>query len=209
VVGDNSSADPAATSAPTLSLLHATLLSAGSYTRTGNDMAAKPVVDGALHITPTGLGLAVGMSTTERATSTAGAASRAEESDWARALTAAPRALHPAAPHWPPPIVMGAVRSVGARFVPRTVCEVAAAAEELARAELFTIGESCANVSRLLVPVRARTVTSSGSEPTWLHTTLTTTKVGSVVVPEMGRFTLPAVPTGPWNEKTAAVRAAW
>jgi hypothetical protein len=171
-------------------------------------MAAKPVVDGALHITPTGLGLAVGMSTTERATSTAGAANRAEESDWARALTAAPRALHPAAPHWPPPIVMGAVRSVGARFVPGTVCEVAAAAEELARAELFTIGESCANVSRLLVPVWARTVTSVGSEPTWLPA-LSTRTVGSSVVPTGKRLTLPAVPTGPWNEKTAAVRAAW
>jgi hypothetical protein len=171
-VGEYSSAVPATTSAPTLSPFNVTMLSAGSYTRTGNDMAAKPVVDGALHITPTGLGLAVGMSTTERATSTAGAANRAEESDWARALTAAPCALHPAVPHWPPPIAMGAVRSVGAELVPRTVCEVAAAAEELARAELFTIGESCANVSRLLVPVRARPVTSSGSEPTWLPTTV-------------------------------------
>jgi hypothetical protein len=209
VVGEHSSAVPAATSTPTLSLLHATLLSAGSYTRTGNDMAAKPVVDGALHITSTGLGLAVGMSTTEeRATSTAGAANRAEESDWARALTAAPCALHPAVPHWPPPIAMGAVRSVGAELVPRTVCKVAAAAEELARAELFTIGESCANASRLLVPVWARTVTSLGSEPTWLHTTLTTTKVGSFVVPERGRFMLPAVLTGPSNEKTAFVRTA-
>jgi hypothetical protein len=37
---------------------------------------------------------------------------------------------------------------------------------------------------------------------------LTTTKVGSFVVPERGRFMLPAVPTGPSNEKTAAVRTA-
>ena len=207
-MGEHSSAVPAATSAPTLSLLNVTMLSATSYTCTGDDMPAKQVVDGAFHVTSTVAGLAVGMSNTERATSTAGAANRAEESDWSRALTAAPCALHPAVPHWPPPIVMGAVRSVGAKFVPRTVCEVAAAAQELARAELFTIGESCANVSRLLVPVRARTVTSLGSEPTWLPTTLTTTKVGSFVVPEMGRFMLPAVLTGPSNEKTALVRTA-
>jgi hypothetical protein len=103
---------------------------------------------------------------------------------------------------------MGAVRSVGAELVPGTVCEVAAAAAELARAELLTIGESCANVSRLLVPDWARTVTSVGSEPTWLPA-LTTRRVGSSVVPTGKRLTLPAVPTGPWNEKTAAVRAAW
>ena len=122
---------------------------------------------------------------------------------------AATRALHPAVPPWPPPIAMDAVRSVCAELVPRTVCEVLPVVQEFAWAELFTIGESCVKVWSVRVPVRARTVTSLGSEPTWLPTTLTTTKVGSFVVPEMGRFMLPAVLTGPSNEKTAFVRTAW